>query len=58
MTTYDNSTDLRNLTIAKGFFPDQTLFDKLRRLKAEVDPKGLFSNKGTIPLPGTMHHEQ
>ena len=51
MTTYDNSTDLTNETIARGFFPDYTLFEKLQLMKAEVDPTGMFANRGTIPLP-------
>ena len=55
MTTYDNSTDLRNRTTAQGYFPDYSLFERLQRLKAEVDPTDLFSNTGTIPLPGTMY---
>jgi len=56
-TTYPNSTDLRNATVAKQFFPNTTQFQQLQRLKAELDPEDLFSNKGTIPLPGHMYTE-
>jgi hypothetical protein len=51
MTTYPNSTDLRNETIAWGYFPDFDKFRKLQLLKAELDPTDVFSNKGTIPMP-------
>jgi FAD/FMN-containing dehydrogenase len=51
MTTYDNSTNLRNATIARQFFPDQSQFQRLQELKARLDPTDLFSNMGTIPLP-------
>jgi len=50
-TVYPNSTDLRNKTIAQQFFPKSTEFERLRLLKAELDPEDLFSNVGTIPLP-------
>jgi len=52
-TVYPNSTDLRNETIARQFFPNSTEFKRLRLLKAELDPEDLFSNVGTIPLPDT-----
>merc|ERR1711894_230754 len=57
ITIYENRTDLRIPSIAKSFFPNQTQFKQLQALKAELDPTDLFSNKGTIPLPGHMHFE-
>ena len=50
---YANSTDLTNETIARQYFPNDypNYYNGLRRLKAELDPQDLFSNKGTIPLP-------
>lgn len=50
-TVYPHSTDLRNESIARKFFPDSAQFERLRMLKAELDPQDLFSNVGTIPLP-------
>jgi len=55
MTIYENATDLRIPAIAKGFFPNQTQFEELQVLKSELDPSDMFSNKGTIPLPGDMY---
>jgi len=52
-TIHPNSTDLRNETIARKFFPNSAEFERLKLLKAELDPKDLFSNVGTIPLPNT-----
>lgn len=54
-TTYPNATDLRIPSVAKQFFPNQTQFHELQLLKAELDPIDVFSNKGTIPLPGDVH---
>jgi len=54
-TTYPNATDLRIPSVAKQFFPNQTQFHELQLLKAELDPSDVFSNKGTIPLPGDVH---
>jgi hypothetical protein len=51
MTTYEGATDLRNATIAKQFFPDQAQFRRLQLVKAQLDPHGMFSNVGTVPLP-------
>ena len=51
MTTYDKSTNLRNATIARQFFPDQSQFKHLQLVKAQLDPHDMFSNMGTIPLP-------
>jgi len=50
-----DSTDLRIPSVAKSFFPDQAQFKQLQLLKSELDPVDLFSNKGTIPLPGGMN---
>merc|ERR1712070_152263 len=50
-TVDPNATDLRNETIARKFFPDSAQFERLKLLKAELDPEDLFSNVGTIPLP-------
>merc|ERR1712194_648372 len=47
-TTYKGSTDLRNPTVAKQYFPDDSQFEQLQSLKAELDPNDLFSNIGTI----------
>jgi len=51
MTTYNGSTDLTNETVAQQYFPNDYphFYNRLRRLKAELDPTDLFSNKGTIP---------
>jgi hypothetical protein len=51
MTTYERSTDLKNETTRRGYFPDDEAFAALQRLKAELDPRDLFANTGTIPLP-------
>jgi len=53
ITIYEDSTDLRIPSVAKAFFPNQTQFRDLQLLKAELDPTDMFSNKGTIPLPGS-----
>jgi len=50
-TTYPNSTDLRNATTARSFFHDEDHFKSLQLLKEELDPRDVFSNMGTIPLP-------
>jgi len=55
-TTYKGSTDLRNPAVAKQYFPDDSQFDQLQSLKAELDPNDLFSNIGTIPLRANMQH--
>jgi hypothetical protein len=47
-TIYENSTDLKNETIAKRYFPNATHYHELRKLKREIDPTNMFSNKGTI----------
>lgn len=57
LTIYPNATDMKIQSVARSFFPNQTQFHQLRLLKQELDPKDLFANKGTIPLPGTMYHE-
>ena len=54
-TTYANLTDLRNRTIAKKFFWNDTQFEELQRVKLELDPDNLFSNKGTLPRPQDMY---
>jgi hypothetical protein len=56
-TVYPNSTDLRNETIARKFFPNSADFERLKLLKAELDPQDLFSNVGTIPLPDVARRE-
>ena len=43
---------VRNETNARSFFPNFEDFAKFQALKAELDPTDLFSNIGTIPLPG------
>jgi len=53
-TTYEGSTDLRNPSIAKEYFPDVRQFEKLQNLKGELDPLDVFSNIGTIPLRKNM----
>merc|ERR1740139_739687 len=55
-TTYKDSTDLRIPAVAKQYFPDDSQFDQLQLLKAELDPNDLFSNIGTIPLRANMQH--
>ena len=56
-TTYANSTDWRNRTIAKKFFWNDTQFEELQRVKLELDPDNLFSNKGTLPRPQDMYDQ-
>jgi len=56
-TVHPNSTDLRNETIARKFFPNKADFESLKLLKAELDPQDLFSNVGTIPLPDVVRRE-
>lgn len=56
-TIYPNSTDIHDRSIAKSYFPNDTQFEQLRLLKAELDPTDLFSSKSTIPLPGDMYDE-
>jgi len=53
-TVHPNATELRNWTVAQQFFPNMTQFHELQALKVEPDPHGMFSNKGTIPLPNQM----
>jgi len=55
MTTYANSTDLRNRTTAKRYFWNQSQFAELQRVKVELDPEDLFSNRGTLPRPQDMY---
>lgn len=54
ITTYANSTDLRDPDTAKKYFPNTTQFHQLQALKVELDPNDLFSNVGTIPHPKDM----
>jgi len=56
-SVHPNSTDLRNETIARKFFPNSADFERLKLLKAELDPQDLFSNVGTIPLPDVPRSE-
>jgi hypothetical protein len=52
MSPFPNKTDLCDPAIAAQFFPNTTQFKQLRQIKEAVDPQGLFSNTGTIPVPG------
>jgi hypothetical protein len=52
-TTYPNATDLTIPSVARQFFPNQTQYEELRKVKAMLDPEDMFHNKGTIPLPAT-----
>jgi hypothetical protein len=48
-TIFDNATNLEDPEIAKRYFPDQTLYANLRKLKTKIDPINMFHNAGTIP---------
>jgi hypothetical protein len=49
-TIYPHATDLTNPATAKQYFPDATVYQALRSLKTLIDPTGIFSSPGTIPI--------
>lgn len=54
VTIYENATDLRIPSVSKSYFPNRTQWRQLQLVKAELDPSDMFSNKGTMPLPGDV----